>query len=360
MPLSEIKSRTIIDSRNSFVQPVVFDIASRIGVPRSTIYGWRKQNPSKVVSLKTHDLSIEELESQVLRLSFQVSKLRCILRLLILLLRLSGYRLDNQRFTDPTTKSRIVREVERAGRVIPLRMTLKILRLSASRYHTWKSSCGLAPLTSCPRSTSQRLSFAETETIHALVTSSEYRHVPTDRLAILAQRMGRVFASPSTWYRLVKERGWRRPIHRIHPAKPTIGVRASKPNEIWHIDTTIVRLWNGAKVYVHAIIDNYTRKILAWQVSESFDTSVPAMLLAQAANNLKDIVPNVFMDSGVENVNGQVDRLFESGTMKRVMAQVDVVFSNSMIEAWWRSLKHQWLYLNKLETTDDVRRHVAF
>lgn len=172
--------------------------------------------------------------------------------------------------------------------------------------------------------------------------------------------MGKVFASPSTWYRLVKERGWRRPIHRIHPAKPTVGVRASKPNEIWHIDTTIVRLWNGAKVYVHANIDNYSRKILAWQVSESFDTSAPAMLLAQAANNLKDIVPNVFMDSGVENVNGQVDRLFESGIMKRVIAQVDVVFSNSMIEAWWRSLKHQWLYLNKLETTDDVRRHVAF
>jgi hypothetical protein len=47
-----------------------FDIASRIGVPRSTIYGWRKQNHSKVVSLKTHDLSIDELESEVLRLSF--------------------------------------------------------------------------------------------------------------------------------------------------------------------------------------------------------------------------------------------------------------------------------------------------
>ena len=144
------------------------------------------------------------------------------------------------------------------------------------------------------------------------------------------------------------------------PFKAPTDIHASKPNEIWHIDTTVVRLWNGAKVYVHAIIDNYSRKILAWQVRESFDTSIPAMLLAQAANNLKDVVPNVFMDSGVENVNGQVDRLFESGTMKRVMAQVDVVFSNSMKEAWWRSLKHQWLYLNKLETTDDVRRHVAF
>jgi hypothetical protein len=51
---------------------------------------------------------------------------------------------------------------------------------------------------------------------------------------------------------------------------------------------------------------------------------------------------------------------FESGNIKRIIAQVDVVFSNSMIEAWWRSLKHQWLYLNNLETADDIRRYVAF
>ncbi len=36
----------------------------------------------------------------------------------------------------------------------------------------------------------------------------------------LAQRMGRVFASATTWHRLVRERGWRRPRVRVHPAKP--------------------------------------------------------------------------------------------------------------------------------------------
>ena len=34
--------------------------------------------------------------------------------------------------------------------------------------------------------------------------------------------------------------------------------------------------------------------------------------------------------------------------------------SNSMIEAWWRSLKHQWLYLNSLDTIERVRSLVAF
>jgi transposase InsO family protein len=51
---------------------------------------------------------------------------------------------------------------------------------------------------------------------------------------------------------------------RTHPTKPRVGVRAIKPNEIWHVDTTLIRLVGGAKVYLHAVIDNYSRRILAW------------------------------------------------------------------------------------------------
>ena len=37
-----------------------------------------------------------------------------------------------------------------------------------------------------------------------------------------------------------------------------------------------------------------------------------------------------------------VDALIESGLLRRVLAMVDIAFSNSMIEAWWRSLKYNW------------------
>ena len=47
--------------------------------------------------------------------------------------------------------------------------------------------------------------------------------------------LGFVFASPSTWYRLIRIHNWRRPRKRIHPAKPKVGIRASHPNEIWHV-----------------------------------------------------------------------------------------------------------------------------
>ena len=68
----------------------------------------------------------------------------------------------------------------------------------------------------------------------------------------------------------------------------------------------------------------------------------------------------MIMDSGIENVNRTVDPLFNGARMKRILAMVDVTYSNSMIEAWWRSLRHQWLYLHPLDSIATIRRLTAF
>ena len=52
-----------------------------------------------------------------------------------------------------------------------------------------------------------------------------------------------------------------------------------------------------------------------------------------------DGTATVMADQGVENRNRDVDALVEAGTLRRILAQVDLSFSNSLIEAWWRSLK---------------------
>jgi hypothetical protein len=65
-------------------------------------------------------------------------------------------------------------------------------------------------------------------------------------------------------------------------------------------------------------------------------------------------------DAGVENVNAQVDALISTGVLRRMLALNEQTFSNSMIEAWWRSLKHQWLFLHALDSVTTVRRLVTF
>jgi hypothetical protein len=55
------------------------------------------------------------------------------------------------------------------------------------------------------------------------------------------------------------------------------------------------------------------------------------------------------------------ERLPDGPDKRRILrAFTELQFSNSMVEAWWRSLKHQWLFLHALDNVTTVRRLVAF
>lgn len=190
-------------------------IATAAGVPRSTAAGWLRRELHSVVSADVLDMAESDLRAEVVKLRCRVRTLSAVLGLL--------------------------RAAGRARKVLPTSAVLKILGISSSRYTAWvraEQGCDLDDRATCPRSTPTQLTPDEVRVIHAMVASDAYRHVPTGRLALLAQRMGKVFASPSTWYRPVRDRDWRRPRSRQHPASPRIGVRAKAPDEIWHVDTS--------------------------------------------------------------------------------------------------------------------------
>lgn len=340
-------------------------IATDLGVPPSTARGWLGTAPTVVVSLEVADLTELELRQEVLTLRRRVQKFAALLQLALVLLRVSGFTLSGERLLDGRDKLRILRAIDQARACIPLRALLRLLRLSPSRFHAWRrrrTACALDDQSSCPRTSPHRLTPSELRVIEDMVTSPEYRHVPTGTLAVLAQRLGTVWASPSTWYRLVRRFAWRRPRLRVHPVKPKIGLRTTRPNEMWHIDTTVIRLLDGTRAYLHAVIDNFSRRILAWRVAETFApvNSVAVLLDAGRAATPSVTAPVVLADAGVENVNAQVDELIITGVLRRVLAFTELRFSNSMIEAWWRSLKHQWLFLHSLDSVTTVRRLVEF
>jgi putative transposase len=189
-------------------------IATDLGIPCSTARGWLAAVPTVVVSLELADLTDTELRQEILKLRRRVEKLAALLRLTLALLHTSGFSLSGERLPDDDGKQRILRAVDRARECIPLRVVLRFLRVSPSRFHAWRrrhTACALDDQPSCPRTSPHQLTPSEIQHIQDMVTSPEYRHVPTGTLAVLAQRLGTVSASPSTWYRLVRKHGWRRP-----------------------------------------------------------------------------------------------------------------------------------------------------
>ena len=201
-----------------------------------------------------------------------------------------GIHVDARRLPDGPAKITILRAVDRARESVPLRALLRFLHLSPSRFHAWRRRqhmCALDDQSSCPHTSPHRLTPSEVRTIKDMVTALEYRHVPTGTLAVLAQRLGKVWASPSTWFRLVRKYGWRRPRLRVHPAKPKIGLRTTRADEMWHIDTTVIRLLDGTRAYLHAVIDNFSRRILAWRVAETFAPVNSVAVLVAAGRALR-------------------------------------------------------------------------
>ncbi|WP_157899672.1 DDE-type integrase/transposase/recombinase [Luteitalea pratensis] len=77
-----------------------------------------------------------------------------------------------------------------------------------------------------------------------------------------------------------------------------MGLRTTRPNEVWHIDPTVIRLRDGSRAYLHAVIDNFSRRILAWHVAGAFaaGNSVTELLAASegaaaSARHAQVVVP---------------------------------------------------------------------
>ena len=167
-------------------------------------------------------------------------------------------------------------------------------------------------------------------------------------------------------------------LHRLVPSRPTICVAASSaPRASGETEGRraygarrrnlahryhVIRLLDGTRTYLHAVIDNFSRRILAWRVADTFApvNSLAVLLDAGRRATGADRVPVVLADAGVENMNAEIDALIATGVLRRMLAFTELKFSNFMIEAWWRSLKHQWLFLHPLDSVATVRRLVAF
>jgi transposase InsO family protein len=125
---------------------------------------------------------------------------------------------------------------------------------------------------------------------------------------------------------------------------------------------TARRLLDHSRVYLHAIIDNFSRRILAWRLADRFESASTIAVPAEAGNAVFGTAspPTLLADAGVEYKNDSVNALIDSGLLRRILAQTEIHFSNSMIEAWWRCLKHPWLFPHPLDSMAKVRNLVDF
>ena len=109
--------------------------AVQYGVPRSTAHSWLTTPSVQVVTADPLHMDAIQLQQEVLRLRTRIQKLIAVLRVLLVILKISRFSLNQIRLPDGHDKRSLLRAIDRSRSALPLRSVLRVIRLSPSRYH---------------------------------------------------------------------------------------------------------------------------------------------------------------------------------------------------------------------------------
>lgn len=134
----------------------------------------------------------------------------------------------------------------------------------------------------------------------------------------------------------------------------TEGVTIDRPNQVWSTDITFVPM-NRGFMYLVAIIDWYSRKVLSWRVSNTMDTDFCIEALKEALE--RHGTPEIFnTDQGTQFTSKKFTSLLESHGVKISMDGKGRCLDNIFIERLWWTVKYHFLYLRAFNNGSELRQ----
>ena len=131
--------------------------------------------------------------------------------------------------------------------------------------------------------------------------------------------------------------------------------QASHANQIWVADITYISTAQGW-VYVAAILDLYSRRIVGWAVSQQINTALVMMALSMALTHRQPPQGLIFhTDRGVQYASAQYRQALESARLLASMSRKGNCYDNAAMEAFWSTLKLELIYRRTFEDIAQVR-----
>ena len=141
------------------------------------------------------------------------------------------------------------------------------------------------------------------------------------------------------------------PQHKIYPYLLR-GVMVTKPNHVWSTDITYIRLAHGF-VYLVAVIDWYSRKVLSWRISNARDTTFCVDCLEEALQRHGN--PEIFnTDQGCQFTSESFTGVLKAHSIAISMDERGRALDNIFVERLWRSVKHEDVYLKGYSNTMEL------
>ena len=245
----------------------------------------------------------------------------------------------------------------------------RVVRLDYRRYQRWQRRFlatgrygGEKP---GPQHAPHALLESEKQAVSALYSDERFMDMSIRQVAVAASEQGIVEASPASVQRIWAKQDAakrRKEVNREKAGKPE--VKAERPNQTWSWDITYI--WLGFfYVYLFAIIDVYSRKIVGWHLS--FDATVASMKYAWdnalAAEGLAGSatapLPEALSDRGVQMKCKSARKFFSDLGITQLFARCHTPADNAWIESWFNTFKNSWLKYKDYGSFSDLRKLIA-
>ena len=171
------------------------------------------------------------------------------------------------------------------------------------------------------------------------------RHVST-----LMRRMGiqALYRKPNT--------SQRHPHHRVYPYLLR-GLAVTRPNQVWTMDITYIPMARGF-VYLAAVMDWCSRKVLAWRVSITMDMAFCLEAVEEALQRYG--APEIFnTDQGSQFTSEVFTGLLTDNGIQISMDGKGSWRDNVFIERLWRSVKYEEVYLKAYDSVSEARTGIG-
>ena len=147
--------------------------------------------------------------------------------------------------------------------------------------------------------------------------------------------------------------------HKIYPYLLR-GLQINRPNQVWCTDVTYIRLKHGF-VYLVAVMDWYSRRILSWELSTTMDKEFCISALDRALRLYGN--PEIFnTDQGSQFTSKAFREKLETNGIKISMDGKGRALDNIAIERFWKSIKYGEVYLNEyknpIEAANGIGKYI--
>ncbi len=146
----------------------------------------------------------------------------------------------------------------------------------------------------------------------------------------------------------------RNKLHAVHPYLLR-DLSITHVNQVWMVDITYLRMPNGF-MYLVALIDVYSRYVVAWSLSNTLDTG---FCIDALKSGLADAQPEIInSDQGCQFTSDDWINFLREWGIKISMTGKGRCLDNIYIERFWRSFKREEFYLNEYGSVRDLRNAI--